>query len=170
MQKQREYVREIADQKDNEMAKSEDKDVEIIHFPAFDPVKAADQLHSVAQTAEQWSGALLRVTPGAEDAQKMLKTIFENTAAVGIELSLKGIATFWANAEADLSHLQALVGAKLPSQFIALQSTFLRKRVELFVEQAKQFQALGTRGVADVNKPAKNALDPEKVGGVAETP
>ncbi|WP_244662087.1 phasin family protein [Mesorhizobium huakuii] len=47
-----------------------------------------------------------------------------------------------ANAEADLSHLQALVGAKLPSQVIALQSSFWRKRVEMYVEQAKEFQAL----------------------------
>ncbi|MER9580843.1 hypothetical protein [Mesorhizobium sp. M0276] len=55
--------------------------------PAFG--KATDQLQVFAQMTEQWAGALLRVAPEAEGAQKMLKNIFENTAAVGIELSLK---------------------------------------------------------------------------------
>nr|WP_244662195.1 phasin family protein [Mesorhizobium huakuii] len=93
-------------------------------------------------------------TPG-----KCSESIFENTKAVGNELSLKTIAALRANAEADLSHLQALVGAKLPSAVIALQSNLLRKGLEMCVEQTKEFQALSTKGVANVTKPIKDALE-----------
>ncbi|QND61793.1 phasin [Mesorhizobium huakuii] len=142
------------------MAKTEDQDIETVHFPALDPAKAADQLRVVAEKVGELStGALVKFASGAEDAQKMLKSIFENTKAVSNELSLKTMGALRANAEADLSHLQALVGAKLPSQVIALQSNFLRKRVEMCVEQAKEFQALSTKGVADVTKPIKDALE-----------
>lgn len=138
------------------MDKTEDKGPETLQFPASSHAKATDHLHVVVHAAEQWAGVLGSVTPGTEEAQKMLKTVLENTTAGGIELLLKTIGALRANTDADLTHLQALLGAKLPSQVIALQSTFLRKRVELFVEQAKEFRALGTKVVVDAAKPSKN--------------
>ncbi|MET3524121.1 phasin [Mesorhizobium abyssinicae] len=160
MQKENAHIREIVDQKDSEMAKTEDQDVGTIQFPALDPAKAIDQMRAVAEKAGKLStGTLVKFASSAEDARKMLDSIFENTKAVGAELSLKTIAGMRANAEADLSHLHALVGAKLPSQVIALQSGFWRKRVEMYVQQAKEFQALSTKAVADVTKPITDALE-----------
>ncbi|MER9063951.1 phasin [Mesorhizobium sp. M0698] len=134
--------------------------VEKTELPAFDPSKATDQLRAVAEKdVEQSKEALAKFQSGAEDTQKVLKSTFETAKSVGNELSLKTIAALRANAEADLSHLEALVGAKSPSEVFELQTTFLSKRVEMGVEQAKEFQALTTKAVTDVSKPVKDAFE-----------
>jgi phasin len=134
--------------------------VETIEFPAFDPSKATDQLRAVAEKGvEQSKEALAKFQSSAEDAQKVLKTTFETAKSVGSELSLKTIATLRANAEADFSHLEALAGAKSLSEVFELQTTFLRKRVEMGVEQAKDFQALTIKAATDVSKPVKDAFE-----------
>ena len=74
-------------------------------------------------------------------------------------MSLKTVAALRANAEADFSYLEALVGAKSLSEVIELQTTFLRKRVEMGVEQAKDFQALTTKAATDISKPVKDAFE-----------
>lgn len=131
-----------------------------IDAPAFDPGKATDRLRAVAEKAvEQSNETLAKVALGAEDTQKALKSTFESTKSFGNDLSLKTIAVLRANAEADFSHFEALVGAKSPSEIIELQTTFLRKRVEMGVEQAKDFQALTTKAVTDVSKPIKDAFE-----------
>jgi phasin len=134
--------------------------VETIEFPAFDPSKATDQLRAVAEKGvEQSKEALAKFTSGAEDTQKALKSSFETARSVGNELSLKTIAALRANAEADFSQLEALAGAESLSEVFELQTAFLRKRVEMGVEQAKEFQALSTKAVTDVSKPVKEAFE-----------
>jgi phasin len=145
------------------MSKTADKPgetVETIEFPAFDPSKATDQLRAVAEKGvEQSKEALAKFTSGAEDTQKALKSSFETARSVGNELSLKTIAALRANAEADFSQLEALAGAESLSEVFELQTAFLRKRVEMGVEQAKEFQALSTKAVTDVSKPVKEAFE-----------
>ena len=131
-----------------------------VEFPAFDPSKSTDQLRAVAEKGvEQSKEALAKLQSGAEDTQKALKSTFETARSVGNELSLKMIAALRADAEADFSHLEALAGAKSLSEIIELQTTFLRKRVEMGVEQAKEFQALTTKAATDVSKPVKDAFE-----------
>ena len=138
---------------------------EISEFPAFDPSafdpsKAADQLRAVAEKgAEQSKEAFARFQSGAEDTQKALKSFLENARSVGSELSQNTIAALRVSAEADFSHLEALVGAKSLSEIIELQTIFLRKRVEMGVEQVKEFQALTTRAATDLSKPVKDAFE-----------
>ena len=152
----------IVNQKARKMSKTADKTSETVatvEVPAIDPGKATDQLRAVAEKGvEQSKEALAKVTSGAEDAQKAFKSTFETVRSVGSELSLKTIAALRANAEADFSHLEALAGAKSPSEMVELQTTFLRKRVEMSVEQVKEFQALTTKAVTDVSKPFKDAF------------
>ncbi|SIT55988.1 conserved hypothetical protein [Mesorhizobium prunaredense] len=62
-------------------------------------------------------------------------------------MSTKTVAALRANAEADVSHLKALVSAKLPSEVVELQSSFLRKRPEMWVEQGREFQVLISRAL-----------------------
>jgi len=129
-------------------------------LPAVEPSKAADQLRAVAEKGvEQSKEALAKLTSGAEDTQKALKSTFETAKSVSEELSLKTIAALRANAEADFSHLEALVGAKSLSDVVDLQTTFLRKRVEMGVEQAKEFQALTTKATTDVSRPFKDVFE-----------
>ncbi|TIU69539.1 MAG: phasin, partial [Mesorhizobium sp.] len=74
-------------------------------------------------------------------------------------LSLKTIAALRANADAGFSHLEALVSAKSLSEVVELQTAFLRKRAELAVEQAKEFQAVASKAAEDVSKPIKTAFE-----------
>ncbi|MGX5831998.1 phasin [Mesorhizobium sp. 43Arga] len=136
------------------------ENAETVQFPAIDPGKATDQFRAVAEkNVEQSKEALARLQSGAEDAHKALESTAETAKSVTNELSLKTIAALRANAEAAFSHLEALVGAKSPSEVFELQTAFLRKRVEIGIEQAKEFQELTKRAVTDVSKPVKDAFE-----------
>ncbi|MEI9425461.1 phasin [Mesorhizobium sp. Cs1299R1N1] len=108
---------------------------------------------------EQSKEALAKLESGAEDAQKALRSATETAKSAGNELSMKFVAALRANAEADFSHLEALVRAKSPSEVFELQTTFLRKRVEMGIEQANDFQALAAKAVTEVSKPVKDAFE-----------
>jgi phasin len=134
--------------------------VENIAFPTFDASKATDQFRAVAEKGvEQSKEAYAKFASGTETTQKALQTSFETAKSVGNELSLKTITTLRANAEAGFSHLEALVAVKSPSEFIELQTAFLRTQVEKTVEQVKEFQAVTTKAGEDVSKPMKIAFE-----------
>lgn len=134
--------------------------IENIEFPAFDAGKATDQFRTFAEKGvEQSKEAYAKLKTGAEEAQKALESTFETAKSAGSELSLKTISALRANAEANFSHLEALVGVKSLSEFVELQTAFLRKRVEMTVEQTKELQSLTTKAATDVSKPVKDAFE-----------
>jgi phasin len=145
------------------MAKTSDQTAEIlenVEFPTFDVSKATDQLRAVGEKGvEQSKEAYAKFASGTETTQKALQSSFETAKTVGNELSLKTIAAFRANAEAGFSHLEALVAVKSPSEFIELQTAFLRKQIEKTVEQAKEFQVMTTKAAEDVSKPIKDGYE-----------
>lgn len=142
------------------MSKTAAKTTETIEFPAFDASKATDQFRAFAEKGvEQSKEAYDKLKSGAEEAQKALESTYETAKTVSSDLSLKAIAALRANAEAGFSHLEALVGAKSLSEVVELQTAFLRKRVEMTVEQAKDFQAVATKAAEDVSKPVKGAFE-----------
>ena len=142
------------------MAKTAEKTAEFIEFPSFDASKATDQFRAFAEkSVEQSKEAYAKLKTGAEEAQKAIETTLENARTVSGDLSLKTISAFRANAEAGFAHLEALVGAKSISDVVELQTGFLRKRVEMGVEQAKDFQATATRAAEELVKPMKTAFE-----------
>ncbi|GLR46223.1 phasin [Mesorhizobium amorphae] len=145
------------------MSKITDKSsqtAETDEFQPFDPSKATEQFRSVAEKGvEQSKEALAKFQIGADETQKVLKSTFETARSVGNEVSLATIAALRANTEADFSHLEALAGANSLSAVIELQTTFLSKRFEMGVEQAKDFRALATKAMTDISKPVKDVFD-----------
>lgn len=142
------------------MSKTTNKTADTIEFPTFDASKATDQFRAFAeQGVEQSKEAYARLKSGAETSQKALESSFEAARSAGNELSLKSIAAMRANAEAGFAHLEALVGVKSVSDLIELQTAFLRKRVEMTVDQAKDFQAISTKAAEDVAKPMKSVFE-----------
>jgi phasin len=145
------------------MAKTSDNTAEIIEnveFPTFDASKATDQFRAVAEKGvEQSKETYAKFASGTETTQKALQSSFEIAKTMGNELSLKTIAALRANAEAGFSHLEALVAVKSPSEFIELQTAFLRKQIEKTVEQAKEFQVMTTKAAEDVSKPIKDVYE-----------
>ena len=134
--------------------------IENVEFPSFDASKATDQIRAFAEKGvEQSKEAYAKLKTGAEETQKVLESTYETAKTVSSDLSLKTIAAFRANAEAGFSHLEALIGAKSLSEVVELQTSFLRKRIELTVEQAKDFQAVASKAAEDVSKPIKTAFE-----------
>ncbi len=133
---------------------------ETTEFPTFDAGKATDQIREFAEKGvEQSKEAYAKLKAGAEETQKALETTFETAKSAGTELSLKTIAALRANAEVNFSHLEALVAVKSLSELVELQTAFLRKRVEMAVEQTKELQSLTTKAATDVSKPVKDAFE-----------
>jgi phasin len=133
---------------------------ETVEFPSFDASKATDQFRAFAEKGvEQSKEAYAKLKNNAEQAQKTFKATYETAKSVSSDLSLKTVAALRANAEANFSYFEALIGAKSVSEAIELQTSFLRKQVEMSVEQAKDFQALATKAVEDVSKPFKTAFE-----------
>ncbi|MFD2053329.1 phasin family protein [Mesorhizobium calcicola] len=123
-------------------------------------LKTSGHLDAAAEEKSgQSTGALVEFASDAEDAGRMLRTIFQSAGAVGNELSLETVALLRTNTETAFSHLQALGGAKAPSEAIELQSNFLRQSAEMCVEQARQFQALTIMAAADLARPINDGLE-----------
>ena len=142
------------------MAKAATTTAEITEFPAFDASQATDQLRAFAEKGvEQSKEAYAKMKTGAEEAQKVVEATYETARAASTDLSLKSIAAARASAEAGFAHLEAVAGVKSLSELIELQTSFLRKSVEMMVEQAKDFQAASSKAAEDVAKPAKAAFE-----------
>ena len=136
------------------------KPADVMEFPTFDATAATDQFRAFAEKGvEQTKEAYSKMKANAEDAQKVLESTFETARSASSDLSLKSIAAMRANSEAAFSHLEALVSVKSVSEFLELQTAYLRKRVEMTVEQAKDMQALSSKAAEEVGKPIKDAFE-----------
>ncbi|MET2829319.1 phasin [Mesorhizobium shangrilense] len=134
--------------------------IENVEFPTFDPSKATEQVRAVAeQGVEQSKEAFSKLSSDAETTQKALESTFEMVKTAGNDVSLKAVAALRANAEAYFTHLEALAAVKSLSEFVELQTAFLRKQMEKSVEQARDFQAVTMRATQDVSKPIKDAFE-----------
>jgi len=136
------------------------KAAEGTEFPTFDASKTTEQLRSFAEkTAEQTKEAYERAKDSAEEARKALEASLETAKSVGDRLVLKSIAAMRAGAEANFNQFEALVNAKSFSEVIELQSVFLRKQMELAVDQARDFQAISQEAATEVTKPMRNVFE-----------
>ncbi|UWU25541.1 phasin (plasmid) [Rhizobium sp. CB3060] len=142
------------------MTKVSERSFETIEDLASSPLKMADQIGDVVEKGnKQLAEVFLKFASSTEETQKILTPIFETTKDVGYELSRKTVAALQANTEASFSHLQALLSATSPSQLFELQSSFLHKRVNASIENAKEFGALVSKAAAEISKPIRDASD-----------
>ncbi|MCR4268998.1 phasin [Nitratireductor sp. ZSWI3] len=140
--------------------KTTQKDTEAVEFPTFDATKASEQFRAFAEKgAEQTKEVYARLKAGAEDAQKAFEATFESAKTAGNEFTSKSIAALREGAEANLAHLEALAGARSLADVIELQSTFLRKRMEVAADQMKEFQANSQKSAEVLAKPMKDAFE-----------
>lgn len=136
------------------------KTADTIEFPTFDASKATDQFRAYAEKGvEQSKEVYAKMKASAEDAQKTMESAMETVKKAGSEMSLKGIAAMRAGAEADFSYMESLVGAKSLSEVIELQTAYMRKRMEMMVDQAKDMQATSTKVAEEMSKPGKDAFE-----------
>jgi len=152
-----------ADPKDGKMSKTATKTAEFlenVEFPTFDASKATDQIRAFAEKGvEQSKEVYSKLKTGAETTQKALESTFETAKAASNDLSLKTLAAMRANTEMGFAHVEQLLGVKSVSEYIELQTAFVRKGVEAMVEQAKDMQAASTKAAEDVAKPMKEIFE-----------
>jgi phasin len=131
-----------------------------VEFPTFDADKATDQFRAFAEKGmEQSREAYAKMKNGAETTQKAVESTLENARAVSADLSLKSLAAMRAGADAGFSHLEALISAKSLSEVVELQTAFVRKSVEMAVENVKEMQTVSTRGAETVAQPMKDVFE-----------
>lgn len=129
-------------------------------FAAFDATKATDQVRDFAEkTVAQSKDAYAKMKDSAEGAQKSFEENVKVAQAASSEVALKAIAALRTNADAGISHLEALVSVKSFSDFVELQTAFFRKQAEAVADQAKDLQAVTTAAAEKVSAPVKAAFE-----------
>lgn len=142
------------------MATRKTETADIFAFPAFDPARISDSYRAFAEKSlVQSKENYARLKAAAEDATKTVEATMENAQAGTVELSLKAIDAMRVNADNSLSHMEALLGVKSVAELIELQTGFVRKQIELGIDQAKTLQETSRKVAEDVARPGKSAVD-----------
>jgi phasin len=142
------------------MTKTAAKTAEAMEAAAFDASKATDQFRAFAENGmEQSKQAYDKLRSNAEYAQKSMESTFETAKVAGTEMSKKSLYAMRTNTELGFAHLEALMQAKSISEVVELQTAFVRKSMELAMEQARDFQAASTKATEEVMKPMKDAFE-----------
>lgn len=133
---------------------------DIFSFSAFDPAKLTESFRDFAEKgATQSREAYAKMKTATEEATKTVESTMQTAQAGTVELGLKAIDALRINADASLSHMEALLGVKSVSELFELQTAFLRKQAEATVEQAKAMQDAARKIAEDVTKPGKDAAE-----------
>lgn len=133
---------------------------DVFAMTAFDPSKLADSIRDFTEKgAEQSRDAFARLKTTAEDAAKTVEATVETAQAGTVELGLKAIGALRANTESSLTHMEELLGVKSMSDFIELQTAFVRKQTEATVEHAKSMQEATRKLAESVVRPGKEAAE-----------
>lgn len=142
------------------MATRKTESADIFAFPSFDPARVSDSYRQFAEKSmAQSKDHYARMRTAAEDATKTIEATMDSAQAGTVELGLKAIEALRVNAENSLSHMEALFGVKSVAEMIELQTAFVRKQVELGVDQAKTLQETSRKVAENVAKPGKSAVD-----------
>ena len=133
---------------------------DVFAFTAFDPSKVTDSYRDFAEKSlAQSRDGYARMKTAAEDATKTVEATLQSAQAGTVELGLKAIDLMRVNTDNSLSHLEALLGVKSISEVVELQTAFVRKQLELGVDQAKSLQDVSRKVAEDIVKPGKSAVD-----------
>ena len=141
-------------------AKFEAPKADVFAFPSFDANEVTDMYRQYAdQSTRQAREAYGRMKETFEDAQATMENTFETAQNAGVTLGLKAVDAMRTNAELGLSHLESLMKVKSASEFVELQTGYLRRQTETALDQAKSMQELSTKVAADVTAPVKEQME-----------
>ena len=140
--------------------KIETPKADVFAFPTFDANEVTDMYRQYAdQATRQAKDAYGRMKETVEEAQATMENTFENVQNASVSLGLKAIDAMRTNAELGLSHLENVMKVKTPSEFVELQTAYVRRQTETALDQAKSMQELSTKAAADVTAPVKEQME-----------
>ncbi len=139
---------------------------DIFSFSAFDPAKFSEGLREFAEKgATQSRDAYDRMRAAAEEATKSVGSTVHLAQAGTVELGIQALEAVRSSTDMSLTHMEALLAAGSVSEFVELQTSFLRRQAELTVEQAKLMQDAARRLAETVTNPGRDAADKAPAGG-----
>ncbi len=109
------------------------------------------------KSIEQSKEAYARMKSAADQATQTLEATVENAHTGSLNLTKRAIEGMRAQAEMNFAHMEQLASAKSLSEFMELQTSYMRRQVELMADQAKELQSLSQSVAQDVIRPARDA-------------
>jgi len=142
------------------MATKKTETADVFSVSAFDPAAMTDSYRdfaekSMAQSKEHYA----KMKTAAEDATKTVEATLESAQAGTVELGLKAIDFMRVQSDNSLSHMEALLGVKSISELVQLQTAFMRRQIELGLDQAKTMHVASRKVAEEVAKPGRSAVD-----------
>jgi phasin len=133
---------------------------DMFSFAAFDPSKMNESFREFAEKgASQSRDAYGRMKFAAEEATNTAQSTIQAAQAGTLEFGLKAMDALRTNADMSLAHLEQLFSVRSISEFMQLQTAFIRRQAELTVEQARTLQD-STRELAEnVVEPGRQAAE-----------
>lgn len=126
----------------------------------MDPSKLSETFRAMTQQSmEQSKQAYARMKSAADDATRTLESTMENAHQGSLQLSKKAIEAMRANAEMGFSHLDRMMSAKSVAEMIEMQTSYVRKQVEMATDQAKEMQSLSQSVARELMKPGREAFE-----------
>lgn len=124
----------------------------------IDPSKMGEAFRTMTQTSiEQSKEAYARMKSAADQATQTLEATVENAHSGSLNLTKRAIEGMRAQAEMNFQHFEKLASAKSMAEFVELQTSFMRRQMELFADQAKEMQSLSQNVAQDVIRPSRDA-------------
>lgn len=125
----------------------------------MDPGKMSETLRAMTEKSmEQSKEAYARMKLAADDATKTLESTMENVHQGSLSLSKKAIDALRSNAEMGFAHLEKMMSARSFSEVIEMQTSYVRKQIELATDQSKEMQALTQSVAQELLKPGREAF------------
>ncbi|MBC8129388.1 MAG: phasin family protein [Rhizobiaceae bacterium] len=125
----------------------------------MDPTKMSETFRAMTQKSmEQSKEAYSRMKLAADDATRALETTMEHAHQGSLSLSKKAIEAMRSNAEMGFAHLEKMMGAKSFAEVIEMQTSYVRKQIEMSTDQSKDMQALTQSVAQDMMKPGREAF------------
>jgi phasin len=103
--------------------------------------------------------AYARMKLAAEEATRTAQSTIQSAQAGTLEIGLQAMDAIRTNADMSLAHLEQLFSARSISEFMQLQTAFIRKHTELTVEQARAMQDSTRKLTEKVVEPGRQAAE-----------
>ncbi|WP_061930759.1 phasin family protein [Aureimonas sp. AU22] len=124
----------------------------------LDPSKMGEAFRTMTQKSiEQSKEAYARMKSAADQATQTLEATIENAHSGSLNLTKRALEGMRAQAEMNFAHMEKLASAKSMAEFMELQTSYMRRQVEMVADQAKEMQALSQSVAQDVIRPGRDA-------------
>lgn len=108
---------------------------------------------------EQSRQAYGKLKDASEQATHTLEATLENVHNGSLTLSKRAIEGMRAQAEMNFSHMEKLASVRSMAELIEMQTSFLRRQIEMATDQARDMQSLSQSVAQDVMRPAREATN-----------